>query len=151
VGITLGELYLNQELIFDVKINGFSYEFLREEIIQDILGKDVDEILYWTGKNLARKYNLESFEAIVTFFKHSGFGELEILKEKKDNFELKLTSPLIEQRFKDNRKISYYLEAGFLAQSIELQRKCITETTIESNARDNSIRFIVKWDAKDNI
>ncbi|MDF2945501.1 MAG: hypothetical protein K0S51_180 [Bacillales bacterium] len=145
------ETYHNQELIYEVKTTGFSYELLREEVIQSLLGKDTDEILYWTGKNLARKYNLENFDSIITFFQHSGFGKLAIIKDKKDHLDLKLTSPLIEQRFNDNRNISYYLEAGFLAQSIELQKKCITETTIDLNKREKSVRLTVKWDYKDVI
>jgi predicted hydrocarbon binding protein len=145
------DIYHNQELIYEVKTTGFSYELLREDIIQSLLGKDTDEILYWTGKNLARKYNLDNFDSIIAFFQHSGFGKLEITKEKKDHLDLKLTSPLIEQRFNDNRNISYYLEAGFLAQSIELQKKCITETTIDLNKRDKSVRLTVKWDYKDVI
>ena len=52
----------------DVSLNAFAYELLREELLPDLIGNDLDGILYWSGRNLARKYPLEKFKEFFFFF-----------------------------------------------------------------------------------
>ena len=52
----------------DVSLNAFAYELLREELLPDLIGNDLDGILYWSGRNLARKYPLETIEEVIQFF-----------------------------------------------------------------------------------
>lgn len=53
----------------DVSLNAFAYELLREEVLPDLIGKELDDILYWAGRNLARKYPLETIEEVIYFLK----------------------------------------------------------------------------------
>ena len=60
----------------DVSLNAFAYELLREELLPDLIGNDSDGILYWAGRNLARKYPLETIEEVIQFFEKVGWGTL---------------------------------------------------------------------------
>lgn len=53
----------------DVSLHAFAYELLREEVLPDLIGKELDDILYWAGRNLARKYPLETIEEVIYFLK----------------------------------------------------------------------------------
>ena len=66
---------LNQEIESET-IPIFGYELMREVLLPEILGDDSPAILYWAGKQLARKYPLKDFEEIIDFFKQAGWGKL---------------------------------------------------------------------------
>ena len=127
----------------------FGYELIREILLPEILGKDTPEILYWAGKRLARKYPLKNYDEIITFFANASWGQLVIKNETKDELELELNSPLIVSRVKSKAEHFFQLEAGFLAQQIELQKEVSTETFEHPNKKSNKVQFTVKWDKKD--
>lgn len=129
----------------------FGYELIREILLPEILGKDAPEILYWAGKRIARKYPLSNFEKIIEFFENASWGQLEIKKENKDEIELELSSPLIVSRVKSKAEHFFQLEAGFLAQQVELQKEVIAETFEHPVKKSNKVQFTVKWDKKDLI
>ena len=116
----------------DVSLNAFAYELLREELLPDLIGNDLDGILYWSGRNLARKYPLETIEEVIQFFEKAGWGTLSIIEKQK-------------------RHSSYQLEAGFIAEQIQKQRNVVAESYEEKKKRSDSITFLVKWDIKDLI
>ncbi|MFX3623995.1 MAG: YslB family protein [Ectobacillus sp.] len=132
-------------------MNAFAYELIREQLLPDLIGKDLDRILYWAGKNLARKYPLETFEDTVVFFERAGWGTLTVIEQKRREMYLQLTSPLISERYRSKRDSTYQLEAGFLAQQLQQQRNVIAETYEEQKKRADKVLFIVKWDPKDII
>jgi predicted hydrocarbon binding protein len=138
-------------LLENIYISGFGYELIREVLLPDLLGKDTASILYWAGKNLARKYPLETVEDIITFFDKAGWGTLTVASERKDELEFELTSPLIEARLFSKEECTFQLEAGFLAQQIEQQKKLVTETYEQQKKRAKKIIFTVKWDRKDTL
>ena len=78
-------------------------------------------------------------------------GSFEIKKENKKEMEFELTSPLIVSRVKSKAEYFFQLEAGFLAQQIELQRDACTETFEHPVKKSNKVHFTVKWDKKDII
>ncbi|MEH7457192.1 YslB family protein [Bacillus sp. JJ1127] len=139
------------ESLQDVSLNAFAYELLREELLPDLIGKDLDDILYWAGRNLARKYQLESIEEVIHFFEKAGWGTLNIIEHKRREMHFQLTSPLIKERQKQKRHSSYQLEAGFIAEQIQKQRNVIAESYEEQKKRSDSITFLVKWDIKDLV
>lgn len=51
------------------------YELIRNDVLQLVLGKEHDHLLYWVGKSLARKYKLEEIEELHTFFLNKCIGE----------------------------------------------------------------------------
>lgn len=135
----------------EINISGFGYELLREHVIHDILGNDTANILYWSGKSLARKFPLHSMDEIISFFEHAGWGNLTISKIGRSEMELELTSDLITYRFEMNNECSFQLEAGFLAQQIEFQKKLLTEAYEQQKRKANKVIFTVKWDKSDLI
>lgn len=141
----------NIEQLLTIPMNAFAYELIREELLPDIIGKELDRILYWAGKNLARKYTLETFDDIIVFFQQAGWGDLSIVEQNRREMQLQLTSPLITERYKNKQNTTYQLEAGFLAQQTQQQRQVITEAYEDQKKRAEKVLFTVKWDAKDPI
>ena len=141
----------NIEQLLTIPINAFAYELIREELLPDIIGKELDRILYWAGKNLARKYTLETFEDIIVFFQQAGWGDLSIIEQNRREMQIQLTSPLIAERYKNKRHTTYQLEAGFLAQQVQQQRQVIAEAYENQKKRSEKVLFTVKWDSKDSI
>ncbi|MGG3469670.1 YslB family protein [Neobacillus pocheonensis] len=132
-------------------ISIFGYELVREILLPEILGKDTPEILYWAGKRLARKFPLSDYDQLVEFFINASWGQLNIKHESKNQIEFELASPLLVSRVKSKAENFFQLEAGFLAQQIELQKEAIAETFEHPAKKSNIIHFTVKWDKKDQI
>src|SRR3954464_14569715 len=132
-------------------ISIFGYELIREILLPEILGKDTPEILYWAGKRLARKFPLENYNQVVEFFNSASWGQLEMIKETKNEIEIELSSPLIVSRVKSKAEHFFQLEAGFLAQQMELQKGVITEAFEHPVKKSNKVQFTVKWDIKDSL
>ena len=145
---TMGVLEQEQEVPIRT-VPAFGYELIREVLIPDILGEETPNILYWAGKKLARKYPLESIPDIINFFKEAGWGDLYIAKESKNELLLELTSEIISQRLKENKKSFFQLEAGFLAQQLENQKQVISEAFEHPRKRSSIVEITVKWDMKD--
>ncbi|GAF24049.1 hypothetical protein JCM19047_3917 [Bacillus sp. JCM 19047] len=85
------------------------YELIRNDVLQLVLGKEHDHLLYWVGKSLARKYKLEQIEELHTFFKQVYWGDLSLVKQKKNEWYYELSG---EWMTKEDER-SYQLEAGF--------------------------------------
>lgn len=132
-------------------ISLFGYELIREDLLIDLLGDDAPDILYWAGKRLARKYPLESISHITDFFQRASWGELTVAKESKNELEFELSSLLMNIRSSKNIENIFQLEAGFIAQQIELQTGMICEAYEHPKKKRDKIQFTVKWDKKDPI
>mgnify|MGYP000902766411 CR=1 FL=1 len=137
----------NEELYIPL----FGYELLREHLLPGILGKDAPAILYWAGKDIARKFPLESLDDVKAFFTKAGWGQLEVKEEKKSKLEFELESPIIAKNLKNNKDATFQLEAGFLAQQIERQKKCIAEAYESPKKRKGKVTIIVQWDKHDPL
>ncbi len=124
-------------------INQFGYELIRNDVLKDILGKEHDSILYWLGKSLARKYPVETNEQLVTFFEKANWGSLKLLKEKK---HVKMYE-LVGQWMGKHDQRCYQLEAGFLAQQIELSLNLISGATY--TVKKESVVFTIESDRHD--
>jgi predicted hydrocarbon binding protein len=134
-----------------LSVSAFGYELVREELLTDILGKDTAEILYWAGKRLARKYPLANLDETIAFFRQAGWGTLTIKEESRKQMEMELGSELISSRLRNNANSTFQLEAGFLAQQMELQKKVSAEAFEHPNKRASRIQFTIKWDKNDFI
>jgi predicted hydrocarbon binding protein len=144
-------LNLNTQAEDTRTVSIFGYELIREILLPEILGKDTPEILYWAGKRLARMYPLNNYDELIDFFSKASWGHLTIKNEGKDQLEFELNSPIIISRVKSKAEHFFQLEAGFLAQQIELQKKVIAETFEHPAKKSNKVLFTVKWDKKDSI
>jgi predicted hydrocarbon binding protein len=128
-------------------VSAFGYELLRSDLLPELLGKEERNILYWAGRHLARKYPLHTLEEVQAFFIEAGWGNLEMVEASKSEMMFSLQSSLIEQRIQNFSHTSFSLEAGFLAEQIQLQKKCITEAL--ENIKRSRISIKVQWDKKD--
>lgn len=126
----------------------FGYELIRDNVLSSILGKHEDDILYWAGKELARKFPCSDIQLIISFFEDAGWGILSLEKEKKDEYQLHLTNDA-ELLNLSNR--SFRLEAGFIAEQIQASNGFLTECYDEKNEKLQHVTFLVKWDIKERV
>lgn len=126
----------------------FGYEIIRDYILSSILGKHEEDVLYWAGKEVARKFPLFSMEEASTFFTEAGWGTLTLEKETKDSCTYILTGDTdilkIESR-------CFRIEAGFLAQQMQQHLGFLTECHEEKNVKQQCVKFILKSDLKEQI
>ncbi len=130
------------------EITQFGYELIRDHVLSSILGKNEEDILYWSGKELARKFPLYELEEAIPFFHEAGWGDLTIDKVSASEAFCTLTGDPEILKF-DQR--CFRLEAGFLAQN---QQKCsgfLTECYEEKKVKQGQVKFHIKWDLKDKI
>ncbi|KIY22346.1 MULTISPECIES: YslB family protein [Mesobacillus] len=132
-------------------VSAFGYDLVREDLLNELLGKDKPEILYWAGKRLARKYPLTSMEETVQFFQDASWGLLTVKEESKREMLLELSSELISSRLNQNQNSTFQLEAGFIAQQIEYQKKVTAEAFEHPNKKSFKVQFTIKWDKTDII
>ena len=135
----------------EFQVPAFGYELIREVLLNDILGKDSNQILYWAGKQLARKFPLNGDQEVIEFFQSAGWGNLEILKYTKNEMELSLTGEIISRRLDLHPDCHFQLEAGFLAEQFTLQKKFLSESTEEIKRRAKKVIFTIQWDPRDPI
>ena len=129
-------------------VPSFGYEIIRDHLLSSILGKHESDILYWAGKDLARKFPLFSIDEARAFFKEAGWGELSVEKENKDEAIYHLVSDSIPLNINER---CFHLEAGFLAAQQEQNIGFMTECYSEKNVKKNYVIFKVKWDLKEPI
>ncbi|OYD58117.1 hypothetical protein CGZ90_09550 [Fictibacillus aquaticus] len=130
-------------------VTDFGFELLRSEILPELLGKEERNILYWTGRHLARKFPLSSLEEVQAFFQDACWGTLELEEASKNEMVFILSSQLVKQRFENFSNPVFGLEAGFLAEQIQSQKKCITEAY--ETMKKSRVTITVQWDKKDII
>lgn len=134
-----------------VLIPSFGLDLLRDYLIPEILGDEAPHIMYWAGKDLARKFPLNSLEAVIDFFEKASWGKLSIVKEKKDELRLLLEGDVIAVRFDSQENPTFKLEAGFIAEQLQAQKEFYTESYDEMDNRKKQVMIIVKWDRKETI
>lgn len=129
-------------------ISSFGYELIRDHILSSILGKHEDDVLYWAGKELARKFPCKSQEEIIAFFADASWGNLTLAKESKDGRTFHLTN---DPQLLHISNRSFRLEAGFIAEQIQQVKGYLTECYAEKREKQLLITFTVKWDVKERI
>ena len=135
----------------EIQVPAFGYELIRESLLNDILGKDSYQILYWAGKQLARKFPLNGDQEWVALFHNAGWGHLEIIKLSKSEMELSLSGEMVARRLDLYPDSHFQLEAGFLAEQFTLQKKFLSEATEDIKRRAKKVGFTISWDPKDPI
>ncbi|WP_338014644.1 YslB family protein [Paenisporosarcina cavernae] len=125
------------------RTNEFGYELLRDHVLPTVLGKHEADILYWVGKDIARKFPMFSMEETTDFFKEAAWGDLQLLKQTKEEATYELKG--LDHALKISER-NFRLEAGFLAQTHEKLSGYLTECIEEKQSADKSVRFFLKWD-----
>ena len=116
-------------------ISSFGYEIIRDHILSSILGKHEDDVLYWAGKELARKFPCKSQDELIAFFADACWGTLELIKESKDGRIFQLTN---DPEILQIKQRSFKLEAGFIAEQIQLAKGYLTECYNEKRKSNNT-------------
>lgn len=99
--------------------NGCGYDVLRYIGLPEILGKESDTLLYFLGKSLARKLEIDSIDTLITIIESLGWGKLDLIKEKKKEIVFQLMSDSIVQKLKSPIETDFRLESGFIAEAIQ--------------------------------
>ncbi|KKB72635.1 MULTISPECIES: YslB family protein [Bacillus] len=133
----------------ELEVSAYAYELIREVVLPDMLGQDYADMMYWAGKNLARKFPLESWEDIPAFFHDAGWGTLTMVHSKKQELEFELEGPLVSNRLKFQKEPCFQLEAGFIAEQIQQMNEHIAESYEQVKKRAEKVVLTVKWDLKD--
>ncbi|WP_096202756.1 YslB family protein [Bacillus sp. FJAT-45350] len=123
----------------------YGYHLIRNVLLEEFLGKEHEQTLYWAGKSLARKNKKEAIDDIILFFDKAGWGTLTFVKEKRNEMMLQLTSSLLEEKI----PLCYQLEAGFLAEQVQYIKGYITEAVYTT--KKDKVLFTLHWDEKDSI
>ncbi|MEC5187169.1 putative hydrocarbon binding protein [Geobacillus thermodenitrificans] len=134
-----------------IALSAFGTELLRHSLLPELFGKDNAGLLYWAGKQLARRYPLATLEDIAAFFERAGWGTISIGEERKDELHIELSGPIISARLSLYDDCTFQLEAGFLAQQIEQQKRFVTEAVEMPSKQAGKARILVKWDRKQSI
>ncbi|MBC6314728.1 YslB family protein [Listeria grandensis] len=141
----------NEEIVNEKMIPVFGYELIRDTLLPNVLGEEAPHILYWAGKELARKYPLETLDELADFFARASFGDLAVTTEKKDEMHLILSGEMVALRLDNDSNVIFKLEAGFIAEQIQHQKKLYTESYEEVDKRKKTVKIIVKWDRKEIV
>ena len=137
---------LYEQLLHDSA--GLPQSVLRDVLIPAVLDKETDGILYWAGKDLARQFPVESTSSIVALFDQLGFGHLKLNKQTSKQQIWLLDGQLVTDRLTLPRP-NFTLEAGFLAQQIELQTNATTEAQV-TEQKKNMVEILVQHNIKDS-
>lgn len=120
----------------------FKYMLIRDFLLTNILAGDTDEILYWSGKELARQFPLTDQEDIEHSFSHCGFGDLTLLEADKNQQIYQLSGDLITTRLLFEGA-SFQLEAGFLAEQTQRIKGLPCEASVEINEKKEILLTVV--------
>ncbi|AIF43269.1 DUF2507 domain-containing protein [Virgibacillus sp. SK37] len=127
----------------DLQSSGAGYDILRYLGLPELLGAESNTLLYFLGRNLARKFEFDSLEDIAHLFEQLGWGYLEIIKEKKETITFQLMSDALVQRLKAPIDTEFRLEAGFLAEAFQRIDNSDCECTEEINRKLFLVQFTI--------
>jgi len=117
------------------------HDIIRYISLPDIFGSEAHSLLYFTGRNLARKIEIKTKEDIIYIFDKLGWGRLELNKEKKRTMTFFLMSDEIVKRIQAPIKTDFRLESGFMAEAIQK----VTERPCECSENINERLFRVQF------
>ncbi|MFP7493374.1 YslB family protein [Terribacillus saccharophilus] len=129
--------------------HGAGHDILRFVSIPELLGEDSSSILYVLGKKLARQVKPASMEEIEDFFIQMGWGNLNLVKQKRHEITFELSGAPIVHRWKVGLGQEYRLEAGFLAASIEQIKELVCECVDENVPKKEYVQFNVYFAKED--
>ncbi|MBA1392384.1 DUF2507 domain-containing protein [Lactobacillus sp. XV13L] len=123
----------------------FINQLYRDFILPTILGNDTGEILYWSGKHIAQKYDLASYEDITSFFMTAQFGVLTLIKKRRSEVVLELSGQNVADRL-DSGIREFTLEAGIVAAALEKEYQRTTECELKIDAKNKRVQLTARFD-----
>ncbi len=119
------------------------YDILRYISLPELLGREAHTLFYFMGRKLARKIDIKSLDDIYFIFDKFGWGNLELVKEKRRELIFHLMADSVVHRLKASYPTDFRLEAGFLAEAIEMVDQTPCECIEEINRKILQIEFKV--------
>ncbi|WP_407879729.1 DUF2507 domain-containing protein [Furfurilactobacillus entadae] len=145
----IGEIIMDQatynKLLTQSAVSALGAGFIRDEVLPTILGDDQLTILYWIGRQVARNNPLADRDAITPLFAQLDFGTLTLTHDSRHQQHFELSGAPVAQRLAAFPKASFDLEAGFLAQQIELITGAATEGTVDEVHKDH-VTLLIQTD-----
>ncbi|HLR71207.1 MAG TPA: DUF2507 domain-containing protein [Pseudogracilibacillus sp.] len=137
---------MGNQLISLSTLNEFDPKTVGQDVIRyislpSLLGHEKDSLLYFTGRKLARKIKIETIDDIVYLFAKFHWGNLELVKEKKNQMVFHLMADEVVKRLQSSIETDFRLEAGFLAEAMQT----LTERAAESTESVNERLFLVQF------
>ncbi|TVP83378.1 MAG: DUF2507 domain-containing protein [Alkalicoccus sp.] len=127
-------------------IPAYSYDVLRHELLPLLLGEEEEMILYWAGKSLARRLNLQSPEELKHFFYEANWGRLSLIKNKRNGGLYEIESTCTDP------SRPFTLEAGVIAQTVEKDKGLLAEASCTVFKKSPlTLHIVVEWDKKDSV
>ncbi|MFZ3576369.1 YslB family protein [Virgibacillus sp. DJP39] len=123
--------------------SGAGYDVLRYISLPELLGHESSTLLYFMGRNLARKLSFETIEDLSSLFDKLGWGKLELIKDKRKELTFSLMSDAVVNRLNASFDTDFRLEAGFLAEAIQQLKETEAECTEEINRKIMQVEFSV--------
>lgn len=102
-----------------LQTTGAGYDILRYVSLPELLGEESNTILYFMGRSLARKLEINQLEDVYNIFNRLGWGQLELVKEKKNEWVFHLMDDTVALRLKSPLNTDFRLEAGFIAEAVQ--------------------------------
>lgn len=106
-------------LLEELHTSSAGHDILRYISLPDLLGTEADSLLYFIGRRLGRKFDIQAMEDIYYFFDKIGWGRLELVKEKRNEWIFHLLSDAIAHRLQSPFETEFRLESGFLAETVQ--------------------------------
>lgn len=127
----------------------FNAIFNREVLLPILLGEDTEDLTYWLGKEVARRFPLKDFEDVRRFFNLVGWGDLSLSGHQKGTTTLSLAGEPIEARISLGKNGGFNLETGFLSETYQQQNGFLTEGTYQ--AETQRVQVTLRSDLKDPL
>jgi len=132
-------------LLTDLDSQTVGYDVLRYISLPQLLGQETDTLLYYMGRNLARAFDIKTLEDVYFMFDKLGWGRLEPMKERKNSIVFSLMADAVVKRLKAPFPTEFRLEAGFLAEAMQLIHNCECECTESVQRNVHQIQFKVVY------
>lgn len=127
-------------------VSFFGYELIRDVLMGELLGKDADDVLYWGGKTLARRFPCTDTDELAAFFQEAGWGTIVLVKETKNERLYRLSGGMAERRIDTQTTPSFTLESGFVAEQMSSHFDKAAEAIFQLHKKTKHVDITVKWE-----
>jgi len=121
------------------------HDVLRYVSMSQVFGEEKDSILYFIGRNLARRIAIETLDDLYYLFNKFRWGNLELIKDRRKTLTFHLMSDDVAERILSPFSVDFRLESGFLAEAIEKITRRPCECTETVNERLYRVQFKITF------
>ncbi|MDN6293473.1 MAG: DUF2507 domain-containing protein [Alkalibacterium gilvum] len=127
-----------------------SLSLLRDALLPNLLNDGEENILYWAGKELARSQSFESLDDLIQQMNRLFSGELALYRKTKKSRYYEWSGALTSHRLALDTKVTFSLEAGFLAEGYQKITGNETEATYTLHPKKSIVTFLLQSDSPIN-